>query len=156
MNKIIPFIIVIILYVSIFIIDVDTIDRSEVYEFKIDIKGAVENEGIYTFKEGDMIIDALEECIVSKDADLSGINMSQKLYPEMVLVIPYYHGENLISINSANLEDLIKLPGIKDGLAKRIIDYRNNIGGFKELEEIKNVSGIGDKTFEKILPYICL
>ena len=156
MNKIIPFIIVIILYVSIFIIDVDTIDRSEVYEFKIDIKGAVENEDIYTFKEGDMIIDALEECIVSKDADLSGINMSQKLYPEMVLVIPYYHGENLISINSANLEDLIKLPGIKDGLAKRIIDYRNNIGGFKELEEIKNVSGIGDKTFEKILPYICL
>ena len=156
MNKIIPFIIVIILYVSIFIIDVDTIDRSEVYEFKIDIKGAVENEGIYTFKEGDMIIDALEECIVSKDADLSGINMSQKLYPEMVLVIPYYHGENLISINSANLEDLIKLPGIKDGLAKRIIDYRMHNGGFKSLEELMEVKGIGPSKYEKIKEYITL
>lgn len=156
MNKIIPFIVVIILYLFIFMIDTRTIYTNEVNEFDIDIKGAVEKEGIYTFKEGDMIIDALEKCVISKDADLSGINMSQKLYPEMVLVIPYYHGDMLISINSADMEELTMLPGIKDGLAKRIIDYRNNNGGFKELEEIKNVSGIGEKTFEKILPYICL
>ena len=156
MNKIIPFIVVVILYLFVFMIDTRTIYTNEVNEFDIDIKGAVEKEGIYTFKEGDMIIDALEKCVISKDADLSGINMSQKLYPEMVLVIPYYHGDMLISINSADMEELTRLPGIKDGLAKRIIDYRNNNGGFKELEEIKNVSGIGEKTFEKILPYICL
>ena len=53
-------------------------------------------------------------------------------------------------------QEFKEIDSLQFKIAKRIIDYRNNIGGFKELEEIKNVSGIGDKTFEKILPYICL
>lgn len=56
----------------------------------------------------------------------------------------------LININTASLSELDSLPGIGPAYAQRIIDYRENHGGFKSVEEIKNVSGIGTKTFEKI------
>lgn len=56
----------------------------------------------------------------------------------------------LISLNNATAEELDKLPGIGPAIAGRIIDYRDNNGGFKNVEEIKLVSGIGDKMWEKI------
>ncbi|MBP9817433.1 helix-hairpin-helix domain-containing protein [Candidatus Shapirobacteria bacterium] len=56
----------------------------------------------------------------------------------------------IISLNTATVEDLDTLSGIGPALAQRIIDYREKNGGFKNIEEIKLVSGIGDKVFEKI------
>jgi competence protein ComEA len=55
-----------------------------------------------------------------------------------------------ININKATVDELDKLPGIGPALAGRIIDYRNNNGGFMNVAEIKLVSGIGEKLFEKI------
>lgn len=55
-----------------------------------------------------------------------------------------------ININSATLEQLNSLPGIGDVIAKRIIDYRNKSGKFRSIEDLNNVSGIGDKKFEGI------
>lgn len=55
-----------------------------------------------------------------------------------------------ININSASLAELDSLPGIGPVYAQRIIDYRSQNSGFKSLEEIQNVKGIGPKTFEKI------
>ena len=63
---------------------------------------------------------------------------------------------DLVSINWAVLEDLIDLPGIGESLALRIIDSRKNNGSFIKLEELMNVSGIGEKKYEKIKPFICL
>lgn len=57
---------------------------------------------------------------------------------------------NIININTATLEELITLNGIGESKAQAIIDYRNTSGGFKSIEEIKNVSGIGDAAYEKI------
>lgn len=55
-----------------------------------------------------------------------------------------------ININKAGLEELDRLPGIGPAIAERIIEYRNKNGGFMDVAEIKLVSGIGEKLFEKI------
>ncbi|NVM00795.1 MAG: helix-hairpin-helix domain-containing protein [Candidatus Helarchaeota archaeon] len=59
-----------------------------------------------------------------------------------------------ININTADEDELIKLPGIGPVLSKRIVSYRKSVGKFKKTSEIINVKGIGKKKFEKILPFI--
>ncbi len=61
-----------------------------------------------------------------------------------------------ISINQANVEVLMTLPGIGESKAQSIISYREKNGGFQTLEELMNVSGIGEAVFAKVEPYIML
>jgi len=56
----------------------------------------------------------------------------------------------LVNINRATVAELDRLPGVGPAIAQRIIDYRQEKGGFVSVEEIKLVSGIGDKMFENI------
>lgn len=62
----------------------------------------------------------------------------------------------LVSINNATKEELMTLPGIGETKALDIINYRNTNDGFKTLEDIKNVKGIGDSVFDKIKDFITL
>ena len=55
---------------------------------------------------------------------------------------------NLISINNAGVDELVKLPRVGPKIAQRIVDYRQKNGKFKKLEDLMNVSGIGEKTFK--------
>jgi len=64
--------------------------------------------------------------------------------------------KSLTNINKASLEDLNALPGIGEVIAQRIIDYRNKVGGFKTLEEIMEVSGIGEVKYSNIKALISL
>jgi len=62
----------------------------------------------------------------------------------------------LVNINTATAAELETLPGVGPVTSKRIIDYREKYGGFKSIEELKNVSGIGDKTFEGLADKVCV
>ena len=62
--------------------------------------------------------------------------------------------ETIININTADESELDTLPGIGPSIAKKIITYRNENGKFNTIEDIKNVSGIGDAKFEEIKKYI--
>ncbi len=55
-----------------------------------------------------------------------------------------------INLNTATAEELDKIPGVGPARAKAILDYRSEHGSFKTIEEIKNIKGIGDKSFENI------
>ena len=59
-----------------------------------------------------------------------------------------------LDINTASKEDLITLPGIGPVLADRILEYRENGGGFESVEELQKVKGISGKKFEKLKPYV--
>jgi comEA protein len=59
-----------------------------------------------------------------------------------------------VNINTATKEELMKLPGIGEQTAERIIQHRKLYGDFKRIEDIMNVKGIGQKKFEKIKRYL--
>lgn len=59
-----------------------------------------------------------------------------------------------LNLNAATLEQLETLPGIGRKVAERIVEYRVKSGGFKKIEELMNVKGIGEKSFLKIKPLI--
>ncbi len=64
---------------------------------------------------------------------------------------------NKININTATVEELSEnLSGVGESIAKRIVEYREHNGEFTNIEDIKNVSGIGDKMFESIKDLICV
>ena len=85
------------------------------------------------------------ECIcptINNDAYVTNNRSSNNLLKE------------LININKATIDELKRLPGIGDAKAKAIIKYRENSGYFKNIEEIKNVNGIGEKLYAEIAAFI--
>lgn len=84
----------------------------------------------------------------SSDAELPEEDPQESEGPQEVLV------EKSININTASLEELDSLPGVGPVIAQRIIDYREANNGFYDIQEIMDVSGIGEKTYAKLEPYI--
>ncbi len=122
---------------------------------QVEIRGEVENPGIYELKLGSSLDDLLERAVVKKDGDISQYALNMILHNTQVIVIGKTRSD-LISINTAALEELTSLPGIGEKIAQRIIDYRNTYGCFNYLEELMNVNGIGENKFNKIREHICL
>lgn len=145
----------------------DKHDKVETIHIVIDIKGAVEKPGVYTMTEGERVIDAIKRAGgLLPDAEENVINLAGLLKDEMVIYVPK-KGEEIsqpafqaigtsgeddgkVRINSATSEELQKLQGIGPSKASAIIAYREENGPFKTVDDLLNVSGIGEKTLENI------
>lgn len=124
-------------------------------KIEVEVKGKIENEGIFILDSNSTFNDLLKLIELDDDADISDFSLQQPLYNKQIIVI----GSNeikKISINTANLEELCSLNGIGEKTAEAIIKYRESNNGFKYLEELKKVKGIGDKKFEKIKDQLSL
>ena len=128
----------------------------------VSIRGAISYPGSFEVESNSNLntLIALAGGLTS-NADMSAINTSVILQNGQDYYIPYvnYDSNNVsikVSINTASGELLQTLPNIGEVYARRIIEYRNNRGDFKTIEEIQNVNGIGKATFEKLKDLICL
>jgi len=74
----------------------------------------------------------------------------------LVWVLSMGFGIAAVNINTASLEQLQTLPEIGPIKAQAIVDYRKSKGNFKTIDDIKNVKGIGEKTFDKLKPQIAV
>jgi competence protein ComEA len=63
---------------------------------------------------------------------------------------------SIVNLNTATVSQLATLPGIGETAAQRIVEYRDKNGGFKKVEELMNVKGIGEKSFLKLKPLVTL
>ena len=141
----------------------ETIEEKQISKIIIDIKGEVNNPGSYEIDDGKRIKDAIELAGgLTKEAYIDNINLSSKLNDEMLIIIPKKEEQEektvikdtKISINTANINELMNISGIGKSKAQSIIDYRNKHGRFNSINDIMNVSGIGQSTFDKIKDYI--
>lgn len=97
----------------------------------------------------------IKEIIDDYDIEFRNIfGMNEPLYDGEILDFSIINQDNLISINTNDIKSLTSLPRIGINTANKIIDYRKRYGDFKYLDELKNVSGIGDKKFENIKKYL--
>lgn len=132
----------------------------------IDIKGQVANPGVYELPAGSRMQNAIDAAGgFTPDADSRAINLALIVMDETSLYVPAVGeeavvpvaaqtasagGSGLININAATETELMELPGIGPSKAAAILAYREEAGKFKTAEELMEVSGIGDKTFEQL------
>lgn len=163
-------------------INISNSDSLEDNSIIIYICGAVKENKVVKLKEHSRICDAIDAVGgLTKDADLTNINLAYILEDGEKIYIPKIGEEiktenkpensssssystyssntvknNKININKATQTELETIPGVGPSTAFKILDYREKNGKFSKIEDIKNVSGIGDAKYEKIKDYITL
>ncbi|HEM5985033.1 TPA: helix-hairpin-helix domain-containing protein [Streptococcus suis] len=151
-----------------------TASSEEPSQLVVDVKGAVAKPGLYTLEEGSRVNDAVDAAGgLTSQADPKSINLAQKLSDEAVVYVAS-KDENVsvvasttassamsqegnkskVNLNTATEADLQTISGIGAKRAADIVAYREANGGFKSVDDLNNVSGIGDKTMESIRPYV--
>lgn len=141
----------------------------------VEIKGEVNKPNVYTLDSGSRIYELIDlaggltpfgndkninkasvlvdgQCIVvGNEIDEENVQNAVMLSNSLNEFISSEQGkDDRININQATKDDLTKLSGVGSTKAQAIITYRDSVGGFKDIEELKNVDGIGDKTVEKL------
>ena len=144
-----------------------------------DIKGSVKEPGIYSFSSEERVYDVLKRAGgLLEEADSDRINFSAKIEDQQVLYIPAV-GEELpehldqlassegkqstadsepskININTASPSELQQIPGIGSVKAQEIIRFREENGSFQKVEDLQEISGIGEKTVEKLKNFVTI
>ncbi len=144
-----------------------------------DIKGSVKEPGIYSFSSEERVYDVLKRAGgLLEEADSDRINFSAKIEDQQVLYIPAVGEEppehlnqsaspegkqstadtepSKININTASPSELQQIPGIGSVKAQEIIRFREENGSFQKVEDLQEISGIGEKTVEKLKNFVTI
>ncbi len=163
---------------NVYIQTVDNLEENK--KIVLHITGEVNTPGVVEIDEGARLIDAIDKAGgLTKNADVEKINLAyvvkdgQKInipsinsvetdtyitddIGENIIIDDNSSNSNLVNINTATQTELETLTGIGPSTALKIIKYREENGKFKSIEDIKNVSGIGDIKYETIKDEICV
>lgn len=136
----------------------------------VDVSGAVKRPGVYRLTTEDRVEDALERAGgTTRRADLTAINRASKLEDGRQILVPT-RGKSAsttsadtaapatssgpVNLNTATLEQLETLDGVGPATAQKIVDYREQHGGFKSVDELDQVSGIGEKRLAALRDHV--
>lgn len=152
----------------------------------VDVTGEVNTPNLIELGADERLQSAIDSAGgLTENADRNAVNMAQRLVDGAQYIIPSKgkalvinypqshtddkNGGNIqnednmtenedgrVNINIASKEKLQELPGIGEVLSQRIIDYRNENGKFKSIEELREVAGIGDKKYEDMKNDVCI
>ncbi len=135
----------------------------------VHIAGSVKNPGLYELPQGSRVSDAVSAAGgMSEDANTSSVNLARQLTDGEQIIVASNEdilaatetetsngspsgevfSQGKVNINTASAEELMTLDGVGEATADKIIAYRQENGPFARIEEIKEVSGIGEKKFE--------
>ena len=142
----------------------------------VHVAGAVNYPGIIALPFGSRVYDAIQDAGgPSGDANLDQVNLAAKLTDGIQVYVPHrgyspnpaqetpsgpLHSRRtkqpsgLVDINSADVAQLTTLPGIGASLAQRIIDYRNEHGTFRAVDDLLGVQGLGQRRLDQIRPWL--
>lgn len=129
-------------------------------EIVVHVAGAVRHPGVYTLQQGTRVEDALHLAGVAEGADIDALNRASLLTDGQKIMVPFVkeaqqegqaqQEDGKVDLNQATLQQLCTLPGIGEVKAEAIISYRTQHGGFRDIDEVKKVTGIGEATFQQI------
>lgn len=153
-------------------------DEEEISDkFYVDIKGAVVSPGVYEVSDDMRVLDVVKLAGgLTEASDDKKVNLAEKLIDQMVIYIPEIGEEGfelvtqvstsdksiteqdskLININTSSASELQSLNGIGEKKAEKIIQFREENGSFKTIEDLKKVDGIGEKTFDSLKSQITI
>lgn len=136
----------------------------------VDVEGAVRRPGVFELPTGSRVVDAVDAAGGTlRRADTTPLNLARILTDGEQVLVPTRGGGGPVSVptvpgaptapaqidlNTATMEDLDALPGIGPVLAQRILDWRTANGGFTSVDQLQDVSGIGDATFADLAPLV--
>ncbi len=161
------------------VLETEQEEGTQILNCYVYVCGNVVNPGVYEAAPDARVYELIDMAGgASKTGCLEALNLADHIYDGQKLYVPDYDeyesgrefGQNdgdayvaegnsalgLVNINTADLQQLMTLPGVGQSRAQAIVDYRNEHGSFECIEDIMNVTGIKEGAFSKLKDYICV